>query len=91
MTSLTVLFGNPPIERVLFSSGGAQSQKVLDVWLSHEPLPTVADFLDFAVRAITGSDDGPAEYPYECLLVIARRRTRWASVTPPSPHDPARR
>ena len=32
-----------------------------------------ADFLDFAVRANTGSEGGPAEYPYEYLLVIAER------------------
>ena len=32
------------------------------------------DFLEFATRANAGSDGGPAEYPYEYLLVIARRR-----------------
>jgi ubiquinone/menaquinone biosynthesis C-methylase UbiE len=32
------------------------------------------DFLEFATRANRGSDGGPAEYPYEYLLVIARRR-----------------
>lgn len=32
-----------------------------------------ADFLDFAVRANAGPKDGPAEYPYEYLLVVAKR------------------
>lgn len=33
-----------------------------------------ADFLEFAVRANTGPAEGPAEYPYEYLLVVAERR-----------------
>jgi 2-polyprenyl-6-hydroxyphenyl methylase/3-demethylubiquinone-9 3-methyltransferase len=32
------------------------------------------DFLDFATRSNTGPPGGPAEYPYEYLLVVARRR-----------------
>ena len=32
------------------------------------------DFLEFATRANRGAPDGPAEYPYEYLLVIARKR-----------------
>ena len=32
------------------------------------------DFLEFARRANRGAPDGPAEYPYEYLLVIARKR-----------------
>jgi ubiquinone/menaquinone biosynthesis C-methylase UbiE len=32
------------------------------------------DFLEFAARARTGDPDGPAEYRYEYLLVIARKR-----------------
>jgi hypothetical protein len=32
------------------------------------------DFLEFAARADTGDPDGPTEYRYEYLLVIARRR-----------------
>jgi hypothetical protein len=32
------------------------------------------DFLDFATRANEGPAGGPAEIPYECLLVVARRR-----------------
>jgi ubiquinone/menaquinone biosynthesis C-methylase UbiE len=32
------------------------------------------DFLEFATRANSGSPEGPAEYPYEYLLVVARRR-----------------
>jgi ubiquinone/menaquinone biosynthesis C-methylase UbiE len=34
-----------------------------------------ADFLEFARGANTGEPDGPAEYEYEYLLVIARTRT----------------
>jgi ubiquinone/menaquinone biosynthesis C-methylase UbiE len=33
-------------------------------------------FLDFAMRASRGSDGGPAEYHYEYLLVVARKRER---------------
>ena len=33
------------------------------------------DFLDFAVRWNSGSPSGPAEYRYEYLLVVARRRS----------------
>ena len=32
------------------------------------------DFLEFATRANEGAPEGPAEYPYEYLLMIARRR-----------------
>jgi ubiquinone/menaquinone biosynthesis C-methylase UbiE len=32
------------------------------------------DFLDFATRANRGGPDGPAEYHYEYLLVVARKR-----------------
>jgi ubiquinone/menaquinone biosynthesis C-methylase UbiE len=32
------------------------------------------DFLDFATRANTGPSGGPAEYVYEYLLVVARKR-----------------
>jgi ubiquinone/menaquinone biosynthesis C-methylase UbiE len=32
------------------------------------------DFLDFATRANSGSPEGPAEYRYEYLLVVARKR-----------------
>jgi hypothetical protein len=32
------------------------------------------DFLDFAMRANTGPPGGPAEYVYEYLLVVARKR-----------------
>ena len=31
------------------------------------------DFLEFATRANSGPPEGPAEYPYEYLLVVARR------------------
>lgn len=31
------------------------------------------DFLDFATRSNKGGADGPAEYPYEYLLVVARK------------------
>ncbi|MGP4029279.1 hypothetical protein [Actinomadura sp. 3N407] len=32
------------------------------------------DFLEFATRTNRGSADGPAEYHYEYLLVVARKR-----------------
>lgn len=32
------------------------------------------DFLDFAFRENCGGPEGPAEYPYEYLLVVARKR-----------------
>jgi hypothetical protein len=32
------------------------------------------EFLDFATRSNRGAPAGPAEYPYEYLLVIARKR-----------------
>jgi hypothetical protein len=32
------------------------------------------DFLEFATRANSGPPQGPAEYRYEYLLVVARRR-----------------
>jgi hypothetical protein len=32
------------------------------------------DFLDYATRSRRGTTEGPAEYPYEYLLVIAGRR-----------------
>lgn len=34
------------------------------------------DFLDFATRANSGPPDGPAEYRFEYLLVVAHKRTR---------------
>lgn len=34
------------------------------------------DFLAFATRANTGPADGPAQYPYDYLLVVARKRER---------------
>jgi ubiquinone/menaquinone biosynthesis C-methylase UbiE len=46
--------------------------------LAEEPQRAAAldrDFLDFATRTNTGPPDGPAEYRYEYLLVIARKRT----------------
>ena len=45
--------------------------------LADEPARAAAldrDFLEFADRANTGSPEGPAEYRYEYLLVVARRR-----------------
>jgi 2-polyprenyl-6-hydroxyphenyl methylase/3-demethylubiquinone-9 3-methyltransferase len=45
--------------------------------LADRPERTAAldrDFLDFATRADAGTPDGPAEYPYEYLLVVARKR-----------------
>ena len=45
--------------------------------LADEPLRAAAfdrDCLEFATRADTGDPTGPAEYRYEYLLVIARRR-----------------
>jgi len=34
------------------------------------------DFLDFAIRSNSGAPDGPAEYRYEYLLVVARKGDR---------------
>jgi ubiquinone/menaquinone biosynthesis C-methylase UbiE len=34
------------------------------------------EFLDYATRSSRGEPDGPAEYPYEYLLVVARKRDR---------------
>ena len=34
------------------------------------------EFLEFATRANRGAPDGPAEYHYEYLLVVARKRRR---------------
>ena len=45
--------------------------------LAEEPERTAAldrDFLEFATRANSGPPGGPAEYRYEYLLVVARRR-----------------
>jgi hypothetical protein len=44
--SLTLLFGNPLIERLLFTSESGQSSKVLSVWLEQEPLPAVTPLWD---------------------------------------------
>lgn len=32
------------------------------------------DFLEFATRSNRGAPEGPAEYHYEYLLVVARKR-----------------
>jgi ubiquinone/menaquinone biosynthesis C-methylase UbiE len=45
--------------------------------LSDDPDRTAAldrDFLEFAVRSTTGPPGGPAEYRYDYLLVVARKR-----------------
>jgi ubiquinone/menaquinone biosynthesis C-methylase UbiE len=45
--------------------------------LAEEPERAAAldrDFLEFATRANSGAPEGPAEYRYEYLLVVARRR-----------------
>ena len=41
VVSLTLLFGNPFIEGLLFSEDAGQSEKVLSVWFEQEPLPAV--------------------------------------------------
>jgi 2-polyprenyl-6-hydroxyphenyl methylase/3-demethylubiquinone-9 3-methyltransferase len=44
--------------------------------LAHDPDRAAAldrDFLDFAARSNRGASGGPAEYPYEYLLVLARK------------------
>lgn len=46
VASLTILFGNPFIERTLFTEQAGQSDKVLSVWLEQEPLPAVTPFWD---------------------------------------------
>ena len=46
--------------------------------LADDPERTAAldrDFLDFATRSNSGPPEGPAEYRYEYLLVVARKRT----------------
>jgi hypothetical protein len=48
--------------------------------LAEEPERAAAldrDFLDFATRADSGPPEGPAEYRYEYLLVVARRSAGW--------------
>jgi 2-polyprenyl-6-hydroxyphenyl methylase/3-demethylubiquinone-9 3-methyltransferase len=45
--------------------------------LAHQPERAAAldrDFLEFAARSNRGTSDGPAEYHYEYLLVVARTR-----------------
>ncbi|HEX2126781.1 MAG TPA: hypothetical protein VHF45_09515 [Thermoleophilaceae bacterium] len=45
--------------------------------LAEEPERAAAldrDFLEFATRANSGPPEGPAEYRYEYLLVVARKR-----------------
>ncbi|CAN5547984.1 hypothetical protein BH20ACT17_BH20ACT17_00780 [soil metagenome] len=45
--------------------------------LENEPERAAAfdrDFLEFATRADTGDPGGPADYRYEYLLVVARKR-----------------
>lgn len=44
--SLTLLVGNPLVERLLFTDEAGQSNKVLEVWLEQEPLPAVTPFWD---------------------------------------------
>lgn len=46
IASLTILFGNPFIERILFTDEAGQSEKVLSVFLQQEPLPAVTPFWD---------------------------------------------
>jgi hypothetical protein len=41
---LTLLFGNPLAERLLFGADAGQSPKALSVWLEQEPLPAVTPF-----------------------------------------------
>jgi hypothetical protein len=46
--------------------------------LRHEPHRAATldrEFLDFAERANRGAPDGWAEYPYEYLVVVARKRS----------------
>ena len=42
--TLTLLFGNPVAERLLFGPDAGQSEKVISVWLEQEPLPAVTPF-----------------------------------------------
>lgn len=46
VASLTILLGNPFIERILFTNEAGQSEKVLSVFLQQEPLPAVTPFWD---------------------------------------------
>jgi hypothetical protein len=56
VTSLTLLFGNPVTERLLFTGAAGQSEKVLSVWLEQEPLPAVtplwSDLGDIQARGL---------------------------------------
>lgn len=50
----------------------------LNAFLADEPDRAAAlnrDFLEFATRSNQGSREGPAEYHYEYLLVVARKRS----------------
>jgi hypothetical protein len=53
VASLTLLFGNPLSERLLFTPAAGQSPKVLAVWLEQPPLPAVTP-----LWADVGSIDG---------------------------------
>lgn len=44
--SLTLLFGNPLAEGLLFTDEAGQTDKVLAVWLELDPLPAVTPFWD---------------------------------------------
>ena len=46
VASLTILFGNPVIERFLYTDAVGQSEKVINVFLEQEPLPAVTPFWD---------------------------------------------
>ena len=54
--SITLLFGNPLIEQILFTDGAGQSPKVLAVWLELAPLPAVTplwrDFGEISGRGL---------------------------------------
>lgn len=54
--ALGLLFGNPLVERILFTDEAGQSSKVLSVFFEQEPLPTVTplwgDVFEFSSRRL---------------------------------------
>lgn len=50
-----LLFGNPVSRRVIFSTDFGQSQKLIDVWQSFEPVPPVTPFLEDAASLETSA------------------------------------
>lgn len=41
-----ILFGNPLSQRIIYSNEFGQSQKLIDIWKTVEPLPAITPFVD---------------------------------------------